>query len=170
MWNENTSFPWSPSQRCWQVAFYNCAYVWLQPVLWLCSSPLCFPDIEPVHTVWEKDGGWCDGAGSMTTTDEVANIAAEAVEVFRLRVGQELLRLFVEGQGRISLPCFAVGPGLKIEAFVSNGDCRSQTRGWDAGSHQVGKIPAITGSYVGPFEKISIMVSQKGKWEWIQEI
>lgn len=29
----------------------------------------------------------------MTTTDEVANIAAEAVEVFRLRAGQELLRL-----------------------------------------------------------------------------
>lgn len=76
---------------------------------------------------WEKDGGWCDGAGSMNTTDEVANIAAEAVEVFRLREGQELLKLFVEGQGSMSLPCFAVGPGLKMEAFVSNGDCRSQT-------------------------------------------
>ena len=74
-----------------------------------------------MHMAWE-DGGRCDATGNMTTTDEVANIAAGAVDVFRHRAGQELLRLFVEGQGNTSLPRFAVGPGLKMEAFVSNGD------------------------------------------------
>lgn len=114
---------------------------------------LCLPDIWPVHMAWEKDGAWCDGAGNVTVTiDEVASIAAEAVEVFRLRAGQELLRLFVEGQGNTYLPCLAVGPGLKIEAFDSNRDCSSQTWGWDAGSHQVGRITAPTGNCVGPFE------------------
>lgn len=85
-----------------------------------------------MHRVWEKGEGWCDGAGNMPTTDETANIAAiEAVEVFRLRAGQELLRLFVEGQGNTHLPCLAVGPGLKMEAFSSNGDWSSQAWGWD---------------------------------------
>lgn len=74
-----------------------------------------------MHTAWE-DVGWCGAADNMTTTEEVANIAAEAVEVFRHGTGQELLRLFVEGQRNTSLPRFALGPGLKMEAFVSNGD------------------------------------------------
>lgn len=77
----------------------------------------------------EKGGGWCDGAGNMTATDEAANIAAEAVEVFRLKAGQELLTLFVESQGNTYLPCLAVGPGLKTEAFFLMGIGAVRCRG-----------------------------------------
>lgn len=94
--------------------------------------------LRPRHTAYAQGvgegGGWCDDAGKVTTTDETANIAVEAVNVFRLRAGQELLRLFLEGQGNTHLPCLAVGPGLKMEAFFSNEDWSSQTWGCDVGS------------------------------------
>lgn len=78
----------------------------------------------------------------------------------------------MEGQGNASLPCVPVGPGLKIKAFISNGDGISQTWGWDAGSWCLpgGEDHCIHGKRAGVLRKPPQRCPEKGNGNGLRNL